>query len=94
MVFQIGLVVLVGLGLLKMSGVGIGWSARHQLALVSGALGFFILLAPLQEMDKNRADNTTGMGIVGLVMAVFLILLFLRVRSIEKGSAGSQLSCG
>lgn len=94
MVFQTGLVVLVGSGLLKMSGAGTGWSARHQLALVSGALGFFILLAPLQEMDKNRADNTTGMGIVGLVMAVFLILLFLRVRSIEKGSAGSQLSCG
>ena len=94
MVFLIGLVVLVGLGLLKMSGVRAGWSERHQWALISGALGFFILLAPLQELDKNRTDNTTGMGIVGLGMAVFLILLFWRVRSIEKSSAGSQLSCG
>jgi hypothetical protein len=93
MMLMVGLAVVIGWMVLKMSG-GAGWSERHQWALVSGALGFFILLAPLQEMDKNRADNTTGMGIVGLVMAVFLILIFLRVRSIEKGSAGSQLSCG
>jgi len=90
---MVGLAVVIGWMVFRMSGDA-GWSARHQLALVSGALGFFILLAPLQELDKNRTDNTTGMGIVGLVTAVFLILLFWRVRSIEKGSAGSQLSCG
>jgi hypothetical protein len=66
---------------------GIAWLAhgqplpdRQRLALASGALGFFVLLAPLQDMDPTRADNTAGMGIVGLVAALFLVWLERRVR--------------
>ena len=77
-----GLVVAAGWVVLKMSG-GVVLSDRHKLALISGALGFFILLAPLQELDKKRADNTAGMTIVGVSMAVFLVWLAQRVRSAQ-----------
>jgi hypothetical protein len=90
MLLVIGLVILVGWIVLRMSSSGFGWTDRHKLALASGALGFFILLAPLQELDKNRTDNTTGMTIVGLMMAIFLIWLALRVRAIERSAIGGQ----
>jgi len=84
-----GLVILVGWIVLRMSGGG-AWTERHQLSLVAGALGFFILLAPLQELDKNRTDNTTGMTIVGLMMAIFLILLMLRIRNQKWSTVDEQ----
>ncbi len=56
----------------------------QQLAAASGALGFFILLAPLQEMDATRPDNTTGMALVGLAAVLFLIMLARRTRSIGR----------
>ena len=90
MLLVTGLVILVGWIVLHLSGGGVAWSERHQLALASGALGFFILLAPLQEMDKNRTDNTTGLAIVGLVMAIFLIWLALRIRARERSVIGEQ----
>ncbi|NJD77367.1 MAG: hypothetical protein FIB08_09780 [Candidatus Methanoperedens sp.] len=80
----IGPVILVSLKVLKMSGNGAAWSKRHQLALASGALGFFILLAPLQELDKNRPDNTGGMTLVGIVAALFLIWMAGRVKEKEE----------
>ena len=79
MLLMAGLAVVIGWRVLRMSG-GAGWSERHKLSLVSGALGFFILLAPLQEMDKKRMDNTTGMSIVGLSVAIFLFCLWRQVR--------------
>lgn len=84
-----GLVILVGWIVLRMSGGG-AWTERHQLSLVAGAIGFFILLAPLQELDKNRTDNTTGMTIVGLMMAIFLILLMLRIRNQKWSTVDEQ----
>jgi hypothetical protein len=56
------------------------WGDEHRLALASGALGFFMLLAPLQELDASRTDNTTGMTLVGLVALSLLIWLGRRVR--------------
>jgi divalent metal cation (Fe/Co/Zn/Cd) transporter len=47
---------------------------------VSGALTFFILLAPLSELDATRPDNTAGMALVGLAAAVFLFWLRRKVR--------------
>jgi hypothetical protein len=52
---------------------------RHGLALAAGALGFFIALAPLQELDTSRLDNTAGMTLVGLAAAIFLLWLWRRV---------------
>lgn len=60
------------------------WNERrldHKFALAAGALGFFITLTPLQELDKNRLDNTQGMLIVGIVTTIMLILLRKKLKS-------------
>lgn len=57
------------------------WSEKHQLALVSGALGFLILLAPIQEFDSRRPDNTTGMTLVCIAFLIFLLWLARRVKN-------------
>lgn len=66
------------LALRRLSGCGT-WNDEHRLALASGALTFFILLAPLQELDPARNDNPAGMTLVGL--AALLLLLWLRART-------------
>ena len=53
---------------------------EHLFALASGALTFFILFAPLQEFDKTRPDNTTGMTLVGLAFIIGLIWLHRRIE--------------
>ena len=60
----------------------------HRLALASGALSFFIVLAPLQQLDQTRPDNTAGMGLVGLA---FLILLVWLSRRIQKKPSLPQI---
>jgi len=75
--------ILVGWIVLRLSGSG-AWSQRHQLALSSGALGFFILLAPLQELDKNRTDNTKGMTFAALAAAVFLLWMARRLKHLTE----------
>ena len=67
-----------------MSGEG-GWSDEEKLALVSGALTFFIALAPLSEFDASRPDNPTGMTVVGLVALIFLIWLRRKTRRRMRG---------
>ncbi len=54
-------------------------NVKPKLALVSGALLFLIALAPLQQLDAARADNTSGMAAVGIVAAVLLLLLRYRL---------------
>jgi len=71
MLLVIVLAGLVWLVLRHMSRRG-AWGDKHHLALAAGALGFLIILAPLQELDKTRLDNTSGMALVGLA---FLLLL-------------------
>lgn len=66
-----------------MAGRG-NWKDRHLASLASGALCFFVLLAPLTEMDKTRSDDPSGMGLVGLVMLVFLIFVNWLVGRSEK----------
>jgi hypothetical protein len=69
---------------LRRNGTASRWHARRQLALASGALSFFIVLAPLQQLDPARAAETRGMALAGLAMALFLIWLARRVRSFER----------
>jgi hypothetical protein len=57
------------------------WKPVQLGALISGALLFFIILAPLSEMDQTRLDNPSGMGLVGLAG---LILLFLFNRRLMR----------
>jgi hypothetical protein len=52
---------------------------KHSFALVSGALTYFIILAPLQEIDKTRTDNPIGMSVVGLAFLVGLVWLGRRI---------------
>lgn len=61
---------------LNWSGNGHVWDDFHRLALAGGALGFFILLAPIQELSNpTRPDNTAGMSLVGLIALVGLLWL-------------------
>jgi hypothetical protein len=64
----------------RLSGRG-HWQPAHLAVLASGALLFFIIMAPLVEMDKTRMDDPSGMTLVGLVV---LILLVLFNRHIQK----------
>jgi hypothetical protein len=74
-------VLVVGtLGLLRRMSKGTGWRAGRRLALASGALGFLILLAPIQQMDIKRPDDTSGMAVVGLAAVALLFWLARRLR--------------
>jgi hypothetical protein len=60
------------------------WNAKNlysKFALAAGALGFFIFLAPLQELDQNRLDNPQGMFIVGIVATIMLMLVRKKLKS-------------
>lgn len=59
---------------------GGAWNDEHRLALAAGAIMLFVLLAPIQELDPARTDDTTGMTIVGLASLVFVIWSWRRVR--------------
>jgi hypothetical protein len=70
-----------------------GFSDRHKLALVSGALCFFILiLAPVREWAANQPDNPTGMSLVGLTALAFLLWLGRRVKRREKSATNQEKS--
>jgi len=79
MLLLAGLPVAVALMALKVLGRGLVCSERHQLALATGGLMVFVLLAPIQEFGAGRPDGTAGMTIVGLGMVLFLIGLRWRV---------------
>lgn len=52
----------------------------HKFSLTAGALGFLIVLAPLQELDASRPDDPRGMTIVGIVSLILLLLLAKRIQ--------------
>lgn len=76
---SVALVVIMAWGGRRLSRGG-AWTDQHRLALAGGALMFFVLLAPLQELDTTRTDNPAGMTVVGLAMLLFLFWLWWRVR--------------
>lgn len=58
-----------------------GWGARHRLALASGAMSFFILVAPVLEVKGAQGDkHFTGMIAAAGVWLAFLIWLAWRAR--------------
>jgi len=77
----IGTLVIMGFAVLitKLSRRGINEMQSYGLA--SGALSFLIALAPIQEMDKSRIDNSAGMTLMGMAFLLFLILIGIKVRS-------------
>jgi len=62
----------------------------HVFALCSGALTFFLIFAPLQEMDKTRTDNTQGMTLVAIATIIALIILRQRIRQQNKTDTPAQ----
>ena len=80
MLLMAGLPVAVALIALEVLGPGLVCSGRQHLALASGGLMLFVLLAQMQEFDSSRPDDMTGMTYVGLGMILFLIWLRWRVR--------------
>ena len=73
----------VGFVLLRMSGNTLSWTERHQVALVSGALAFFILLAPILEITMSQR-HLTGLTFIDLLIAGLLYLLTRRIRRREQ----------
>jgi len=59
---------------------GGSWNAKHKLALITGALLFWMLLAPLQEIAPDRLDDTTGLTVVAFLTLLLLIWLRGKVR--------------
>jgi hypothetical protein len=83
---SIVLVVLVTWGVRRLSRGG-AWTDQHRLALAGGALMFFVLLSPLQELNTARTDNPAGMTVVGLAALLFLAWLWWRVRGAIRGQS-------
>jgi hypothetical protein len=86
LVVFLGLLVILGFISHLMSFNWIEASPLHTFAITVGVLVPFILFSFLQEFDKTRTDNTTGMAIVGLSFMFFLILLGRRLKKnlVEK----------
>jgi hypothetical protein len=59
---------------------GGSWNDKHKLALITGALLFWTLLAPLQEMDPKRLDDTAGLTVVAFLVLLLLVWLRGKVR--------------
>ncbi len=57
------------------------WDDRHTLALVAGPLGFFILLAPLQEWRPDPTTLKQGMTLTAAVTAAAVGFLARRVTA-------------
>lgn len=55
-----------------------GWGAQQRLALASGVIGFFLLLAPVIELNHPGGKPTQGMTLVALLWLAGLIALALR----------------
>lgn len=82
-ILTIAMMVLFAVALLflirRASGNG-SWQDDGRLALVSGALTFFILLGPISENDATRLDNPAGMTLVAIAALVALLWMRFRVR--------------
>jgi len=73
----------VGFAILHLSSNGTGWQERHQVELLSGALAFFVLLAPITEITQRQRDPG-GLTLAALVAVGLLYLLNRRIRKREQ----------
>lgn len=69
------------------------WSARRRLALLTGALLFFVALAPLLEFSIRPAGkDETGLTILAVAMLAALIWLAHTARKTEERRLGAGRS--
>jgi len=75
MLLLAGLIVLVGWRVRRWAARA-GWGPEHRLALATGALSFFLPLAPLLEFGEAHPGKTmTGMTLFALIwLALFVVL--------------------
>jgi hypothetical protein len=79
---MISFFLLSGLLLAKKSGQGRKWDEARQCGLASGALGFFLGLAPILELAPGRwPNNNSGMTAAAIAMLLFLVWLNRRVSN-------------
>lgn len=62
--------------LLRMSGNGASWDDRHRMALIIGALSFFLILGPLTTNGQYPVMYFSN--------PIFLFLLWLAYRSVKR----------
>ena len=63
-----------------------GWGARSRLALASGVVFFFVLLAPLLEFVAHPQGKVmTGMTLMAPLWLAFVVALSFRLRRFERG---------
>jgi len=81
------IVILLGLAfyvlrtVLAMSGDAQKWKESQQVALLTGALAFYIVLAPFKEWFPQNGQDMRGMTFVAVGAALFLVGLNWWVRS-------------
>jgi len=81
----------IAYAILHMSSNTAGWTGQHQIALVSGTLAFFILMAPITEFTQRQLDPS-GLTFVALIAAGLLYLLNRRIRKREQKQQQLQQS--
>jgi hypothetical protein len=87
-------VVLVGCVVLRISGNGTSWSEMDQMALATGALSFFVIFAPIQELNQAMPAAKEGMGLVGLTFAVVLGYMAWKIHRRVSGAPRFCANCG
>src|SRR5262249_21754147 len=67
-----------------------GWGAEHRLALATGALSFFLLLAPLLEFGGPHPGKTmTGITLVAVLWLTLVITLARRAGRTARTPVGA-----
>jgi hypothetical protein len=67
------------------------WAGRnlselHLLAIAGGIVTPWIVLAPIEEAFVSTPDGTAGMALVGIIYAVLIIIIAIRVRRRSRQS--------
>ncbi len=94
MLLALSLFAAIAAVIVRMAGKGAAWSDRRQLAFATGLLTFYVILAPVWEVNNSaRPDNTAGMSIVGIAAAIFLIWIARHVVQREAAQVVPASPC-
>lgn len=68
--------------------IGRNPGSRQLWALAAGALGFFVALSPVHELDRAaRVEDPAGMGLVGVATVALLLGIAARRGFLRRGCA-------
>ncbi len=63
----------------------------HRFSLAAGSLAPLILSAFIQEFDKSRVDDTSGMALVGSIFLIGLLAMYENLKKKEAISGNIEL---